>query len=176
MSRLVVDTFKKDFNASMEKWEDNPWAGLSSYEDPVESGRILKFCGRKDESFDVTQLIVNNIFVTLYGKSGVGKTSLLNAGVFPQLRGKYYLPINVRLSMDASDMSFQDCIIKKISNVISDYDGSLHVIDVVPEVLDKSQQEFLWTYFARTKFTGKSTCPSLSVNFVRAKYVHRNSC
>ena len=154
MSRLLVSAFKKDMNDTMEIFDVNPWAGLSSYEDPIKSGKGLKFCGRKDESYDVTQLIVNNIFVTLYGKSGVGKTSLLNAGIFPQLRRKHFLPINVRLSMDAVDMSFQDCIIKKISDVILN-DGSQQVIDVVPEMLDKCEQEYLWTYFARTRFTDK---------------------
>ena len=56
--------------------------------------------------------------------------------------------------MDAVDMSFQDCIIKKISDVILN-DGSQQVIDVVPEMLDKCEQEYLWTYFARTRFTDK---------------------
>ena len=64
----------------------NPWAGLSSYEDPARSSRQLKFCGRDEATYDVTQLIDDNFLVTLYGKSGIGKTSLLNAGVFPALR------------------------------------------------------------------------------------------
>ena len=66
--------------------DNNPWAGLSSYEDPEKAkreGRKPKlFCGRDDESHQVMQLISSNIFVTFYGKSGTGKTSLLNAGVF----------------------------------------------------------------------------------------------
>ena len=63
----------------------NPWAGLAAYQDPETTDIQLKFCGRKNDSFDVADLIDNNIFVTLYGKSGTGKTSLLNAGVFPLL-------------------------------------------------------------------------------------------
>ena len=64
----------------------NPWAGLASYEDPQNAEYDLKFCGRDDDSYDVARLIMGNVFVTLYGKSGIGKTSLLNAGVFPELR------------------------------------------------------------------------------------------
>ena len=84
--------------------DNNPWAGLSSYEDPEKAereGRKPKlFCGRDEESHNVAQLIAGNIFVTLYGKSGTGKTSLLNAGVFPRLRQKRYLPLSIRLSME----------------------------------------------------------------------------
>ena len=56
----------------MNKEINNPWAGTSSYQDPETSGERLKFCGRDNESYDVANLIDNNIFVTLYGKSGTG--------------------------------------------------------------------------------------------------------
>ena len=109
--------------------DNNPWAGLSSYEDPAKAkreGRKEKlFCGRDDESRQLSQLISGNIFVTLYGKSGMGKTSLLNAGVFPPLRQRAYLPVSIRLSMDAFDISFQQCIISKISQAIAVYDGQV---------------------------------------------------
>ena len=55
----------------------NPWAGLASYEDPKTARQKLKFCGRDDDSYDLARLIMGNVFVTLYGKSGIGKTSLL---------------------------------------------------------------------------------------------------
>ena len=92
----------------------NPWAGLSSYQDPETSEVQLRFCGRDNESYDVTYLIDNNIFVTLYGKSGTGKSSLLNAGVFPRLRKERYLPLSIRLGMEARDISFKKCLINKI--------------------------------------------------------------
>ena len=46
---------------------ENRWPGLSSYPDPDKSEVQLKFCGRDNESYDVANLIDNNIFVTLYG-------------------------------------------------------------------------------------------------------------
>ena len=42
----------------------NPWAGLSSYEDPAKSARRLKFCGRDEATYDVAQLIDDNFLVT----------------------------------------------------------------------------------------------------------------
>ena len=136
----------------LNKNMDNPWAGLSSYEDPEKAereGRKPKlFCGRNEESHDVSQLIVSNIFVTLYGKSGTGKTSLLNAGIFPRLRQKRYLPVSIRLSMDARDISFQKAIINKLSNVI----GCQQTVNVVPLPDDEQRPDYLWSYFARTRF------------------------
>ena len=35
----------------------------------------------------------------LFGKSGLGKTSLLKAGLFPRLREKHFLPVYVRLDI-----------------------------------------------------------------------------
>lgn len=136
--------------------DSNPWAGLSSYEDPdkVErEGRKPKlFCGRDDESHNVTQLVTGNIFVTLYGKSGTGKTSLLNAGVFPRLRQKRYLPISIRLSMDALDTTFQQAIVHQLSQAIQLANGQQQTVDVVPLPNNEQQPDYLWAFFARTRF------------------------
>ena len=133
----------------------NPWAGLSSYQDPETSGSTLVFCGRKNESYDVAQLIDNNIFVTLYGKSGTGKTSLLNAGVFPLLRRERYLPVSIRLGMDARDISFQQCLILKINQALEGR-GETLTREVVPLPEDEQSLEYLWSYFARTRFVDLS--------------------
>lgn len=130
----------------------NPWAGLSSYQDPETADVQLKFCGRDNESFDVAQLIDDNIFVTLYGKSGTGKTSLLNAGVFPRLRQEQYLPVSIRLGMEAFDISFQQCVLTKISQALQGK-GTQTTFEVVPMPADEQSTEYLWSYFARTQFT-----------------------
>ena len=136
--------------------DSNPWAGLSSYEDPDKAereGRKPKlFCGRDDESHNVTQLINGNIFVTLYGKSGTGKTSLLNAGVFPRLRQKRYLPVCIRLSMDALDTTFQQSIVHLLSQAIQFAGGKQQTVDVVPLPNNEQQPDYLWAFFARTRF------------------------
>lgn len=129
----------------------NPWAGLSSYQDPESADVQLKFCGRDNESFDVAQLIDDNIFVTLYGKSGTGKTSLLNAGVFPRLRQEQYLPVSIRLGMEAFDISFQQCVLTKISQALQGK-GTQTTVEVVPMPADEQSTEYLWSYFARTRF------------------------
>lgn len=132
-------------------FDDNPWAGSSSYQDPENSDKRLKFCGRDNEIFDLSQLIDDNIFVTLYGKSGTGKTSLLNAGIFPKLRDLGYLPVSIRLGTDAVGQSFQKCIISKIFQAFRGK-GDKKEIEVVDMPTDEQSQEYLWSFFARTRF------------------------
>lgn len=73
----------------------NPWLGLSSYSE--DSLSEYRFCGRSMAIATLASLIRDNLFVTLYGRSGVGKTSLLQAGVFPVLRREGMEPLAVRL-------------------------------------------------------------------------------
>lgn len=81
----------------------NPWKLLSPYtEEDVESLRY-EFVGRKDEATELISLIDNNLCVTLYGKSGIGKTSLLQAGVFPVLRHMGYCPVICRFMKEKAD-------------------------------------------------------------------------
>lgn len=156
--------------------ETNPWAGLSSYQDPESSTSPLKFCGRDNESFDVAQLIDNNIFVTLYGKSGTGKTSLLNAGVFPRLRREQYMPVSIRLSMDAMGISFQQCIIDRVSQTLQQQHGSMATVGVVPLPADNQALEYLWSFFARSRFAdgnGRTLFPVIVLDQFEEVLRHR---
>lgn len=128
----------------------NPWAGLLSYEDPAKATRQILFTGRTKETQEVYNLIDNNLLVTLYGKSGIGKTSLLNAGVFPLLRTSNYFPLYIRLGInDCGDStSYAEAIINEIGTNIN----TCSTIDIVPENNDSESESFLWNYFARHRF------------------------
>lgn len=56
----------------------------------------LLFRGRESEANALLHLILSERLVVLFGKSGMGKTSLLNAGVFHDLRARGFLPVPVR--------------------------------------------------------------------------------
>ena len=56
------------------------------------------FFGRTPEAEELFHRIAAAPLLVLYGKSGLGKTSLLQAGVFPRLRGRDLLPVPVRLN------------------------------------------------------------------------------
>ncbi|MEV5413739.1 tetratricopeptide repeat protein [Thermopolyspora sp. NPDC052614] len=60
---------------------DNPYVGLR----PYGAGDQDRFFGRSRESREVSHLWQSNRLVVLYGPSGIGKTSLLHAGVLPAL-------------------------------------------------------------------------------------------
>src|SRR3954469_6271646 len=72
---------------------DNPWPGLA----PFTEGQGAYFHGRDDEIDDLTQLARLRALVVLFGQSGLGKSSLLQAGVFPRLRADGFCPVYIRL-------------------------------------------------------------------------------
>ena len=129
----------------------NPWRGLAAYKDPSTSEHTYEFCGRDAETIQLVNLIENNLFVTLYGRTGVGKTSLLNAGVIPNLRKRNFYPIYIRLSQENGDISYAQAIVNKIESeenlikeklVENDNNGNN----------DGKSKTFLWKYFCTTKF------------------------
>ncbi|HYY29105.1 MAG TPA: hypothetical protein VE860_14220 [Chthoniobacterales bacterium] len=72
---------------------ENPWVGLASFtEDQSEY-----FFGRDDEVSALFRLLKRESLTVLFSQSGLGKTSLLQAGLFPQIRQADFLPVYVRL-------------------------------------------------------------------------------
>jgi hypothetical protein len=72
---------------------ENPWPGLAPY---TEAQRA-RFFGRDNEAHDLVQRVERKILTVLFGQSGLGKSSLLQAGVFPRLRAAGYCPVYFRL-------------------------------------------------------------------------------
>lgn len=73
----------------------NRYPGLRPFRDAEPDRRL--FFGREWESNALCRQILNANFAILFGKTGVGKTSLLQAGVFPRLRQQSVLPLPVYL-------------------------------------------------------------------------------
>src|SRR5687768_30529 len=71
----------------------NPWLGLSSY---TEENRA-NFHGRDEEAAELARRVQRKLLTVLFGQSGLGKTSLLRAGLVPRLRGEGYCPVYVRV-------------------------------------------------------------------------------
>lgn len=67
---------------------------------PFQQSDAHLFHGRKQEIKELSHLIIVEKLVILFAKSGIGKTSLLNAGVVPYLRAesKPYFPIFIRFN------------------------------------------------------------------------------
>jgi hypothetical protein len=85
-----------------QKDSRRPWPGPASY------GEIEKdfFFGRPAETAELLSQVDDEPLVVLYGRSGLGKTSLLQAGLFPKLRERNFLPVVLRL--DHGSKTFDD--------------------------------------------------------------------
>jgi hypothetical protein len=55
------------------------------------------FFGRDREIQELLHQILSTNLLVVYGQSGLGKTSLLQAGIFPRLRERDLLPLTIRL-------------------------------------------------------------------------------
>ena len=73
---------------------ENPWPWL----DPFNEGAAEFFNGRDDDAAALERHVLSGAASVLFGKSGLGKTSLLQAGLFPRLRRLRLLPVLVRLA------------------------------------------------------------------------------
>lgn len=76
----------------MEDSKNSRYPGIRSFE-PHER---KQFFGRKRETRELHDLIKSERFMVLFAKSGIGKTSLLNAGIIPLLKQDIYHPVGVR--------------------------------------------------------------------------------
>lgn len=130
----------------------NPWKGLSAYHEPQEGDDyIYKFCGRNNAIKDVVALVESNLYVTMYGRTGIGKTSLLEAGIFPILRKQNYVPVVVRFSLmdDFSErFSFAEYIVKNIEQSVDKIEETLNI-----KLMNEGDAlDYLWKYFATRHF------------------------
>jgi hypothetical protein len=72
---------------------ENPWLGLFSY---TEETRAY-FHGRDEETAELARRVQRKLLSVLFGQSGLGKTSLLRAGLVPRLRAEGLCPVYVRV-------------------------------------------------------------------------------
>lgn len=94
----------------MTQIDKNPWLGLKAYDE----GTILY--GRNEDTINLAQLVFYNTDAVLYGKSGIGKSSLLNANLLPRARRRGIEPIFIRLDHHENVDSYVTQIINAIKN------------------------------------------------------------
>lgn len=118
--------------------QKNPWKGLNFYTE----GEIIY--GRKGEIQSLSQYIFNNTQTVLYGRSGIGKTSILNAGIFPKARLEGMIPVCIRLKHDDVDN-----YIWQVRAAIKD--SGLKMKSILPAI-DGHTNESLWEFMHRHEF------------------------
>lgn len=98
----------------------NTFLGLQPYTEED----AYRFKGRTEESQELFRLIVRNDFTVCYAESGEGKTSLLNAGVFPLLRENMYFPISITFTSDDYQVTpdnFSTIVDRCVKDSIAEY-------------------------------------------------------
>ena len=73
---------------------ENPWPGLAAFREADQ----FFFHGRETAVDELTRMVLRARLSVLHGVSGLGKTSVLRAGLFPRLRREHVLPIYIRLA------------------------------------------------------------------------------
>lgn len=112
----------------------NSFLGLQSYTEAQSNS----FFGRDAETDTLTGLIELNTLTIVFGRSGTGKTSLLNAGVFPRLRKSFCLPFRIRLEFNDNSPDLLTQIKKVLKEEIDKYGFK---VESYPSA------ETLWEYF-----------------------------
>ena len=72
-------------------FQSNPFKYLHSYEEKDQDD----FSGCELDEPNLFNLVTANAHAMVYVKSGIGKTSLLHAGLFHMLRGDYFMDENL---------------------------------------------------------------------------------
>jgi len=71
----------------------HPWLGLASFTEETRQ----YFHGREEEVAELGRRVQRKLLTILFGQSGLGKTSILRAGIVPRLRPEGYCPVYVRI-------------------------------------------------------------------------------
>jgi WD40 repeat protein len=72
---------------------EHPWPALLAFRENDQRF----FGGRKEQIEALYRRIASSRLTLLFGLSGLGKSSLFRAGLFPRLRGERYFPVYIRL-------------------------------------------------------------------------------
>lgn len=139
------------------KRQTNPWPGLRSYQ---EGDTIY---GRVEDIVALTQCILANTQVVVYGRSGIGKTSILNAGVFPLVRKEGVFPVSIRLEHNVEEPYIRQisrAVLSALEHLRKDgYDDACEPVVTFEKGVVKERvkpiregEESLWEFFHRNEF------------------------
>src|SRR5438093_12733493 len=75
---------------------ESPWLGLQSFTEETQR----YFFGRTAELQEIFERVLHKPLTILFGQSGLGKTSLIQAGLIPNLLEAGLLPVSIRVRYD----------------------------------------------------------------------------
>lgn len=90
------------------------WLGLESFSETEST----IFHGREQEISDLSRRVPQRRLTILFSQSGLGKTSLLRAGLFPRLRRSLLLPVYLRIDHSPSAIEPAEQIRKRLGEAL----------------------------------------------------------
>jgi tetratricopeptide (TPR) repeat protein len=114
------------------------YPGSSPFQDTDHDRRL--FFGRDQEKESLLHLVLAENLVILFAKSGMGKTSLLNAGLLQPLRDRDFLPLMLR---------FHDPTLDPLQAV---YTGIKDIVQRQGLEYTPGEENTLWHYFKTAEF------------------------
>jgi len=114
---------------------ENPWPGLLAFREVDQD----YFQGRRAETEDLFRLVSRERLMVFFGLSGLGKSSVLQAGLFPLLRRVNMLPVYIRLDFAAA----QPDLVGQVKAAI------LRQAELAEIEAPASNSESLWEYLHR---------------------------
>lgn len=139
--------------------QNNPWLGLASYQ---EKDADL-FFGREKEIAFLCEVIKQNYSTVIYGKSGMGKTSLINAGLIPLLNNDGFLPVLIKLEHNG-DRSYTNQIIEAVIRKLEEQGCEIEK-DTDWEAIVPDEYK-LWSFFHTNIFWSKDNHRVIPMVFI----------
>jgi len=112
---------------------------------PFTSDQKNIFFGRDEDISKLLKYISLRNQLLLYSKSGVGKTSILNAGVLPELKDKYTI---IKIRFNAYDDNGSP-VQKLVSILKNQFKNELAQTTILDSILQDNQEISLWYHFKK---------------------------
>jgi len=127
--------------------EQRPYPGLA----PFTESEARFFFGRSEEARELFRRLRRGVATVLFGASGLGKTSLLQAGLFPLLRDHDFLPVPIRLDLGPDQPRIACQVAEALREAVENAGAELETSCHWP---DHDNRVTLWELFHRTTVWG----------------------
>jgi tetratricopeptide (TPR) repeat protein len=126
---------------------ETPWLGLRAFTEFTKD----YFFGRDSELNDLNDRILGKPLTILFGQSGLGKSSLVQAGLAPRLRASAYLPIYIRFDHSVEADSIERQLLDKLVASLRE-NGRSDIAGRIVQFLQTTEGKFdgssaLWLLF-----------------------------